>query len=142
MERRALQAVLGVLSVLPLIGLGLTWVVGPVYFLHGAPGEVGVSLDNQMRYLAGIYAGAVTGALWWAIPAVEERGIAVRLAAGAVFLGGVGRCVSMLSVGPPSDATMLYGLALEMGVTPLLVLWQRRVARTAARGAPSVARPD
>lgn len=37
----------------------------------------------------------------------------------------------MASVGNPGDPTMIGGLALELGVTPLLVLWQRSMARAA-----------
>lgn len=89
------------------------------------------SLDNQLCYLAGVYAGAVTFNLWYAIPRVQTRGLCVAIAAGAVFCGGIGRLVSMASVGNPRDPTMLGGLVLELGVTPLLVLWQRRLARAA-----------
>ena len=128
MERRALQIVLAGLSSIPLLGLGITWLAGPQYFFHGSNGVVPTALDNQFRYLAGVYAGAVTGSLWWAIPRIEERGEVVRLAAGAVFLGGLGRCVSLATVGLPGDPTMMAGLALELGVVPLLVLWQRRLA--------------
>ncbi len=128
MERRALQIVLAVLSLIPLLGLAVTWGSGTQYFTGGG-GAVPNALDNQLRYLAGVYAGAVTGALWWAIPRIEERGGAVTLAAGAVFLGGIGRCVSLASVGPPGDPSMMAGLVLELGVAPLLVLWQRRLAR-------------
>lgn len=106
--------------------------MGAAFFFGDAGGSVPVNLDNQLRYLAGVYAGAVTGGLWWALPRVEERGGAVALAAGAVFLGGVGRCVSMGAVGLPSDPSMIGGLVLELLVAPLLVLWQRRIARRVA----------
>ena len=130
MERRALQIVLALLSLIPLLGLGITWLVGPRYFSQGG-GAVSNALDSQFRYLAGVYAGAVTGSLWWAIPRIEERAMAVRLAGAAVFLGGLGRCISLATVGHPGDATMMGGLVLELGVVPLLVLWQRRIARLA-----------
>jgi hypothetical protein len=128
MERRSLQTILAVLSLIPLLGLGIVWLQGPQYFFHGSGDVVPNALDNQFRYLAGVYAGAVTGALWWAIPRIEERGAAVRLAAGAVFLGGIGRCVSLATVGHPGDPAMMGGLVLELGVVPLLVLWHRRIA--------------
>jgi hypothetical protein len=129
MERRAMQIVLAVLSLIPLLGLGITWLVGPPYFSHGSGGAVSNALDSQFRYLAGVYAGAVTGSLWWAIPRIEDRGAAVLLAGGAVFLGGLGRCVSFATVGHPGDPAMMGGLMLELGVVPLLILWQRRIAR-------------
>jgi hypothetical protein len=131
MERRALQGVLGALSLIPLLGLFIVWAGGPAFFFGDAGGSVPASLDNQLRYLAGVYAGAVTGGLWWALPRVEARGVAVALAAGAVFVGGIGRCVSIAAVGLPSDPSMIGGLALELVVAPLLVAWQRRIARLA-----------
>jgi len=129
MERRALQVVLTVLSLIPLLGLALVWSQGAAFFFRDGAAPVPNALDNQLRYLAGVYAGAVTGALWWAIPRIERGAVPLRIAAGAVFLGGIGRCVSMAAVGPPGDPTMVAGLALELGVVPLLVLWQRCIAR-------------
>lgn len=128
MERRALQIVLTVLSLIPLLGLAIIWTRGPAFFGSDAA-AVPNALDNQFRYLAGVYAGAVTGGLWWAIPRIEQRAVPVCIAAGAVFLGGIGRCVSMAAVGSPGDPSMMGGLLLELGVAPLLVLWQRRIAR-------------
>lgn len=126
MERRALQGVLTVLSLIPLLGLAIVWSQGPAFFFGDQAATVPNALDNQFRYLAGVYAGAVTGGLWWAIPKIEHRALPLRIAAVSVFLGGIGRCVSMVAVGSPGDPTMVAGLVLELGVVPLLVLWQRR----------------
>lgn len=76
-----------------------------------------------------MYFGTVTLTLWWAIPHIEQRAEAVAIAAVGVFLGGIGRLVSIASVGMPDDPSMLVGLVLELVVAPLLVVWQRRVAR-------------
>lgn len=133
MERRALQGVLGVLSLIPLLGLVLIWSGGPAYFLGGRSVEIPTSLDNQLRYFAGVYFGTVTLALWWAIPRIEDREVAVRIAAGGVFFGGVGRLVSIASVGLPEDPTMLAGVVLELVGAPLLAVWQRRIARCSRR---------
>ncbi|WP_436423282.1 DUF4345 family protein [Enterococcus faecium] len=45
-----------------------------------------------------------------------------------IVAGGCARVVSLASVGAPS-AGHLFGLAMELGVVPLLMLWQARVAR-------------
>src|SRR5262245_61521956 len=133
MERRAFQMVLALLSLIPLIGLAIAWLIGPKFFFHGNGAAVPNPLDNQWRYLSGVYAGAVTGGLWWAIPRIEERGVALRIAAGAVFLGGLGRCISIAAVGSPGDPLQLGGVVLELGVVPALLLWHRRVVRLSSR---------
>jgi hypothetical protein len=68
MERRALQVVLTVLGLIPLFGLAIVRSQGPAFFFGDQATTVPNALDNQFRYLAGVYAGAVTGGLWWAIP--------------------------------------------------------------------------
>lgn len=135
MERRALQAVLGVLSLIPLLGAVLVWGWGAQFFFGKTGGVAPANLDNQLRYLAGVYLGAVTFGLWWAILRIEERGIVVTLVGVAVFVGGIGRVISLIRVGMPQDPAMIVGMVLELGVVPFLVLWQRRVARLAAQKA-------
>jgi len=44
-----------------------------------------------------------------------------------VFIGGLARLLGLMLTGVPS-LTMLGGLAMELVVTPLLCLWQTRVA--------------
>jgi hypothetical protein len=84
----------------------------------------------------------VTIAIWWTLPKPEERLAPLRIACAGVFLGGVGRLVSMAALGAPSDATMVAGVALEMGVVPLLLLWQARLAgRSRESATASVSRP-
>jgi hypothetical protein len=129
MERRALQGILLVLSLVPVLGLALTWWQGPQLFFGDAAVNIPTSLDNQLRYLAGVYFGAVSLSIWWALPRIEERGLVITIAAVAIFVGGLGRCVSMVSVGLPDDPSMIGGVVLEMLVVPILALWQRRLAR-------------
>ena len=139
MERRLFQAIVGVLSLIPLIGFTLAMTSGAGFFLpEGA--EPPVNLDNQFRYLAGVYT-AVTIAIWWTLPKLEERLAPLRIACAGVFLGGVGRLVSMAALGAPSDPTMVAGVALEMGVVPLLLLWHARLARRGVRATSGEARP-
>jgi hypothetical protein len=44
-----------------------------------------------------------------------------------VFVGGLARLGGVIAVGEPS-APMLFGLAMELVVTPLVCLWQSRIA--------------
>ena len=127
MERRFFQAVLGLLSLIPLIGAAIAIGPGPAFFVED-PAAIPVDLDNQWRYLSGVYL-AVTLAIWWTLPRVETRIAPLRIAAAGVMLGGVGRLISIFHRGPPDDPSMLAGLFLELGVVPLLLVWQGRMLR-------------
>jgi hypothetical protein len=82
-------------------------------------------LDSHYRYLSGLLLGIGLG-FASTIPHIEKRGRRFRLLAGIVMLGGVGRLVSLVSIGSPAPA-MLAALVMELIVTPGLALWQYRV---------------
>ena len=65
------------------------------------------------------------------VPGIEEKGPRFRLLGAMVVCGGLARVVSLLAVGPPSKGHM-FGFAMELGVVPLLMLWQpaRALRRT------------
>lgn len=128
MERRALQLILGVLSLIPLIGVVIGFGPGVAFFFPDGAAPPPVDLDNQFRYLSGVYA-AVTLGIWYTIPRVDERLAPLRIVATGVILGAVGRLLSMRARGLPDDPTMIGGVALEAGVVPLLLLWQTRLHR-------------
>jgi len=120
-EKRLLQVAIAVFSLVP-IGAGLAgaW-FGPEG--AGAP----VSLDSHFRYLSGLLLG-VGLAFWSTIPSVERHTGRVRLLTLIVVIGGLARLWSLATVGIPS-LPMLGGLTMELIVTPLVCLWQSRVAK-------------
>jgi hypothetical protein len=61
------------------------------------------------------------------VPGIERKGPRLTLLTALVFFGGLGRLVSLLSVGPPSR-WHLAALGVELLVAPALWLWQRRLA--------------
>ena len=123
LERRLLQVAVALGGLVP-VGAGLSGV------LLGA-GLVGdtasVSLDSHVRYLSGLLLGFGFAA-WQAVPAIERRGARFRLLTAIVFLGGLARLLGAGLEGWPS-VPMRFGLGMELVVTPLLCLWQARVAR-------------
>ncbi len=122
-RRRPLQVVVAVLCLVPL-GAGSAGVLlGPSFI--GAPGPV--DLDSHFRYLSGIFL-AVGLAFASTVPAIERRTARFRLLAALVVCGGAGRLLSLAAAGAPT-APHLAGLALELAVVPLLVVWQGAVAR-------------
>ena len=95
-----------------------------------AGGGGSIDLDSHVRYLSGLLLGI--GLVFWAtIPGIERRGAIFRALTGIVFIGGLGRLLGVLIVGVPSTP-MAAALGMELVVTPLLCLWQSRVAASSA----------
>ncbi len=122
-SRRLLQAAVAVGGLVP-VAAGLAGVLlGPSFM---ADGGYAVSADSHVRYLSGLLA-AIGVAFWATIPAIERHAARFRLLTALVVAGGIGRLISLLTVGVPSPS-MLFGLVMELGVTPALCLWQGAVA--------------
>lgn len=118
-ETRALQAAVAIFGLVPL-SAGLTGVLfGPEM---AADGVYAVSLDSHFRYLSGLLLG-IGLAFWSTIPRIAEHAARVRLLTAIVFIGGLGRLLSLIELGAPSPP-MLFGLVMELIVTPALCLWQ------------------
>jgi len=124
-ERRALQAVVAIACLVPLSIGGISVVRGPGWLGH-AP-SIPTDLDSQFRYVSGIFLGLGL-AFVTCVPAIERKGARFRLLGALVIAGGMARALSWAMVGAPSTGHRL-GLAMELGVVPLLMLWQARVAR-------------
>ena len=128
-ERRLLQQAVGLGAVIP-FAAGLYGVLfGPA--LTG--NVMGVSGESHYRYLSGLLL-AVGLCFWSTIPRIEEHTGRFRLLTLIVFIGGLGRLLGLGLTGVPS-LVMLGGLAMELVVTPLLCLWQTRVANRYAEDA-------
>ncbi len=123
-RRRALQAAIAVFGLIP-VGAGLAGVLlGPRMVEHAA---ASLPLDSHYRYLSGLLLGI--GLVYWSlIPSIERRGGAFRILTLVVFVGGLGRLGGGFASGLP-DLPMQGALVMELVVTPLLCLWQSRVAR-------------
>jgi hypothetical protein len=126
-NRRALQIAIGIGGLVP-VAAGLAGVLmGPAMVQHGlvdAP-----ALDSHFRYLSGLLLGI--GLVFWSlIPGIERRGATFRILTAIVFIGGLGRAFGIAQQGAPA-LPMLFGLCMELGVTPLLCFWQWRVSRNA-----------
>jgi Domain of unknown function (DUF4345) len=128
-ERGYLQKTVAVLALVP-VSAGLFGVLfGPA--LTGD--QVSVSADSHFRYLSGLLLGI--GLLFWSTtPAMEEKTGRFRLLALLVFIGGLARLLGLVLTGVPS-LYMLASLALELVITPVLALWQTRVANAYAETA-------
>jgi hypothetical protein len=65
------------------------------------------------------------------VPAIEREGTLFRALWVAVFLGGVGRVLSWLLIGPPPKPYVGF-ILLELVGAPLFIYWQYRVAQNVA----------
>jgi hypothetical protein len=129
-SRRALQVAIALLALVPL-GFGIRGLmVGASVLDTAAPAVAAVALDNQVRFLSALWF-SMGVLLLVALPRIERHALAIRFVGGAVFLGGVGRLISVLVVGSPL-ARLWASMLVELVLVPLLVVWQARVARAHA----------
>ncbi len=126
LEKRLLQTVVAVACLVPL-STGGEGIVRGAAMLRGVPHPNPADLDSHFRYLNGIF--FVVGlAFVSCIPMIERKGPRFRLLGAMVVVGGLSRLLSLLTVGTPSFGHQ-FGLVMELGVVPCLMLWQTRVAR-------------
>lgn len=122
-EKRLLQAVILVVVLVPLSAGAAGAILGPDWLHRGV---VGRDLDSHFRYLSGLL--FAMGLLFLTcVPHIERMGPRIRMLAALPVVGGLARLFALLQ-GPPSRAHII-ALFIELGVVPLLVLWQARLAR-------------
>ena len=127
--QRPLQLAVAIAGLVP-VSAGLAGaLLGPAMLaLPTDPPE----LDSHYRYLSGLLLG-IGLAYWSLIPNIAHRTAAFRLLTALVVTGGLARLLGLILHGPP-PTPMLLALAMELLVTPLLALWQSRVALAAPAG--------
>jgi len=121
LERRALQGAILIAGLVP-VSAGLAGVI----MGGGMAGSAGIDLDSHVRYLSGLLLG-IGLTFWGMVPGIERHGSVVRVLTLLVVLGGLARLAGLLFVGTPS-APMVAALGMELVVTPLLCVWQMRIA--------------
>ena len=127
MNKFNLQIVTGLLGIVPVATglLGMMGVQDPVYVAAGVP--LIVLLDTNLRFFSGVWVG-VGLALWWLIPTIERQTVLFRVLWGMIFIGGIGRLLSMIMLGWPPIPFVAF-TAIEIVGAPFFIWWQLRVAR-------------
>ena len=121
-ERRGLQLAVALGGCVPVFAGAAGVLLGP-----GMTGDGGsAALDSHMRYLSGLLLG-IGLVFWWLIPRIEKPTPLVPILTLIVFIGGLARLGGIVVHGMPPGA-MLFGLAVELVITPLICLWQHRIA--------------
>ena len=139
-SKRGLQIVMGVLGIIP-VGTGLLGLLGvqdPVYVAAGVPPIV--LLDTNLRFYSGIWLGLGL-ALYWLIPTIERQTVLFRAIWAMIFIGGIGRLLSIMLLAWPPVAFVAF-TALEIVGAPLFIWWQSRVAKHERRPVDDRPRPD
>jgi hypothetical protein len=128
MNKRPLQIVSALMGAVPVI-TGTVQMMGihdPLYAGLHLPEDA--TLDSNMRFLAGVWLGLGL-ANWWLVPRIAQETVLFRFLWLMIFLGGIGRLVSMASVGLPLTPFIGFTV-LEIVGAPLFVYWQYRVAHS------------
>ena len=135
MSRRILQLVTAVLGFIPIVTgiVAMTGIDDPLYVSLGMPRSP--VLDSNLRFFAGVWIGLGI-ALLWLIPSIERQTTLFRAIWGAVFLGGIGRVLSVALAGLP-PVPFIGFTALEVIGAPLFIYWQRQIEQAHAGGETS-----
>ena len=133
-QRRLLQAAVAAACIVPL-ATGISSLAEGPAFIRGVEDTVPVDLDSHFRYLSGLLLGLGL-AFASCIPRIERRTAPFQALGFIVVVGALGRLLSLLLAGTPGTGH-LFGLAMELAVVPLLMLWQRRLAAAYGRRASS-----
>lgn len=132
-ERRLLQAVAAAACLVPILAGG-SGVLRGAAMIRGVGAGAPIDLDSHFRYLSGLLLGLGV-AFAACVPAIERRTLLFRTLGLVVVLGGLGRLLALTEGGLPGPGH-LFGLAMELGALPLLLLWQARVARRCESALP------
>ena len=122
MEKRLLQLAILVGGFVP-VSAGLDGALRGTRFLGAWPGP---GADSHFRYMSGLLLG-IGLIMWGCIPTIERRATIVRTITAIVVLGGLARLYGWITAGDPGK--IRWALGMELIVTPLLCLWQTRIAR-------------
>ena len=124
-ERRALQIAVALGSLVPISAGAAGILLGPRLVDAAASGLI--DLDSHFRYLSGLLLAIGIGYVS-TIPRIETHGRRFWLLTGIVVVGGLGRLMSLWTIGAPS-VPMVAALGMELVITPGLALWRWRIGR-------------
>jgi hypothetical protein len=119
-SKRLFQACVAIAGLVPVIA-------GAWGVLGGLQGGDAAGLMSQERYLSGLLLG-IGLAFWSTIPGIETKASTFRLLTAIVVVGGLCRLLGV-ELGDGLSASIAGPLVMELTVTPLLCLWQARLAR-------------
>jgi len=129
-SKRRLQIATALLGAVPVVTgvIGMMGLNDPLYAGLNLPRDASVAtLDSNMRFFSGVWLGLGLS-VWWLVPRVDRETTLFRAVWLMIFIGGIGRLVSLVAVGLPL-APFIGFTALELVGAPLFVWLQNRVAK-------------
>ncbi len=118
-DTSALAASQHVVRIGLLLFAAIAIVGGALQMVLGQP-DTSPRLDNVHRFMAGIYLGTGLICLWAGLT-VRTQGVLVYLLALGVLLAGIGRLVSIGTVGLPEPAAVWLGYLVPELVLPFVI---------------------
>lgn len=128
-ERRLLQIAVVLVGAVP--------VVAGFEGLIGGLGVIG-DADSRYRFLSGLQLG-VGAAFWATIPKIEQKTDLFRVLALVTAVGGLARLGASFAERPSNG--VIYAVAFELVIVPLVALWRERIERMDARPRPGYRGP-
>jgi uncharacterized protein YjeT (DUF2065 family) len=125
MNKRGLQIATRLLGAIPVL-TGIITMFGlsdPIYAAAKIPANA--LLDSNLRFFGGVWLGLGL-ALYWLIPSIERQTVLFRVLWGMIFLGGIGRSLSIIFLGWPPLPFVGF-TALEIIGAPFFMWWQARL---------------
>jgi uncharacterized membrane protein YfcA len=122
-EARLLRIAIVAACLIPITAGGAGVLLGPA--MVGID-TASIAAESHYRYLSGLLLSI--GVLFLTtVPRIERSTARFRLLGIIVIVGGLCRLLGSL-LNRNVDASSLFALGMELGVTPALLLWQARVA--------------
>jgi len=128
MSKRLLQFINALIAIMTIVLASMSLLFGvhsPVY--NEAINTEIPALDSNLRFFGGLGLG-IGLVLLWITPRIEKRTIIFRALWICAFLGGIGRIVSMLTIGFPPKPMIIFTF-IEVPLVPILIYWQWRVSQ-------------
>ena len=130
MNKRGLQIAMAILGIVPIATgiIGMFGLSDPIFANSGLPANT--ILDSNLRFFAGVWLGLGIG-LYWLIPNIERQTVLFRALWGMIFIGGIGRLLSMFFLALP-PLPFIGFTVLEIIGAPFFIWWQAQLPRQTA----------
>jgi hypothetical protein len=126
MTKKNLQRLTFILALVPIVTglIGFMGINDPIYGKMPKPDNI--LLDSNLRFFSGVWLGLGI-ALLSIIRHIDTETQIFRIVWGCIFLGGIGRLLSIIFIGTPPTPFIGFTL-LEILGAPLFVYWQNKIS--------------